>query len=158
MSGASFANTVSQWHEMVRACEAVIADQKFAPLAHYGSAPFSHGLPGVKEYSVYNGTQTLVAIARVEQDDWVRCLVRENVENRSRWREVAAEWKSGFVLGFPRGAYKWVNWPFNPNRPFLGAVRCLSDDSGILIAPNLDTDLLFRVEISKYAPQSCDSL
>ncbi|WP_162891672.1 hypothetical protein [Profundibacter amoris] len=153
MSGILFANTGSQWQEMVRACEAVISSQNFAPLEQYESAPFTHGLPGVKVYSVYNRPQTLVAIARVDQGKWVNCLVRESEETRSGWREVAAEWESGFEVGFPRDEYQWVIWRYHPARPFRGAVRCCREGPAILITPNLETNFYFRVEVSSEIPQ-----
>ena len=136
------------WFEMVKACEAIIADQSFGPLQSYEPAPFSSGMPGIKEYSVYSASRDLVAIARVVKGEWVRCLVRENEEDTSRWRELATEWVDGFEAGFPRSRYHWVKWRFNPNNMFTGAFRCHGKGFVPLIAPVLDRSLQFRVVVS----------
>ena len=127
----------SQWHELVRACEAVITDQSFAPLGNYEPAPFSAGLPDVKEYAVYNVPQDLVAIAKFVKGKWVQCLVRESDEtqSRSRWRELANNWTNGFQAGFPKARYHWVKWNWNPHRPFPAALRCHNDSFVLIVIP-----------------------
>ncbi len=110
----------SQWGELIRACEAVLTHQDFAPLENYKPAPFSMGLPSMKNYSVYNNTQDLVVIATVVRGDWVHCLVRESKEVRVRrsdtlrWRELATEWENNFKENFPRSNYLRVTWSLNP--------------------------------------------
>ncbi|MEO3413190.1 hypothetical protein AAFO92_00900 [Roseovarius sp. CAU 1744] len=147
MQEAAWANSKSPWIELTQACESVIVDQSFQPLEKYKPAPFTIGLPGIKEYSVYSATQNLVAIARIERGTWVQCLVREHEESRVRWKDLAKEWSNGFEAGFPKPAYLWVEWKYHPERPFVGAVKCRGEDPAILISPNLETDLFFRVAV-----------
>jgi len=150
MSWASLASaSASNWAELVRACEAVIADQSFAPLINYEPAPFSMGLPGKKEYAVYDASRNLVAIATAIRGEWASCLVRESEEDRSRWRELGTEWEDDFEVSFPKSEYLWVRSPINPERPFRGAVRCKGNSLPIVILPNLETNFFFRVAVSK---------
>ena len=75
ISEASPANaSASNWAELARACEEVIANQSFAPLENYEPAPFSMGSPGMKDYAVYDASRNLVAIARAIKGEWVFCL------------------------------------------------------------------------------------
>ena len=154
----------SQWIELIRACEAVLTDQDFTPLANYKPAPFSMGLPGKKRYAVYNNSQDLVAIATVVRGDWVECLVHESKEVRVRrsdtlrWRELATEWENDFKENFPRSNYHWVTWPLDPNRPFPGALRCEAGKPTLLIGPYIDLDFHFRVGVSNDFPSKAREL
>lgn len=125
-----------------------MVDRSFQSLENYKPAPFTKGLPGIREYSVCDTTQNLVAIARLEKGVWVHCMVREREESRVRWKNLAKEWSNGFEAGIPKPAYHWAEWKYHPGRLFQGAVRCGRENPAILITPNLETELFFRVAVS----------
>lgn len=140
----------SDWVEMVRACETVIWDQDFAPLRGYEPAPFSSGLPGVRQYAVYNAPKSLIAIATLSGDIWGRCLVRETEESHTRWRDLGKQWTEGFGAAYPGPKYQHVSSRFDPNRPFPGAARCREKHLEVLIIPSLAASFAFRVEITNF--------
>ena len=150
LAGTSPTNaSASFWVALVRACEAVLADQSFTPLAVYDHAPFTMGKPDEREYAVYGPSQTLVAIATQKDESWTRCLVRESKEHRAHWKEHANEWVTSFDATFPKPAYLWVTWRRDPDRPFRGAIRCEGETTALRIEPYLAPGFYFRVLVSK---------
>lgn len=147
----SQAQSATQWHAMVHACEAVIAAQDTGPLAEYAPAPYASSMPGLREEAVFNGAGTLIAIATEERGVWTSCIVREQAEPQTEWRDVGESWTYGFERGFPRLVYEWISWSGNPDRPFLGAVKCQAEGPAILVAPGLSADAAFQVEVSSDA-------
>lgn len=149
----------SEWMEMVRACETVILDQDFEPLEDYETAPFTYGMPGIREFGVYNTSRSLIVTAREERGKWVHCLVREAKEERSVWREQAAQWENGFLDSFPQSEYVRIKWPYNPIAPFRGALLCRGDKPLLLVAPFLG-DMVFRIsvhnDLSHHAFEECE--
>lgn len=139
---------IAPWFEMVRACEAVLKEQSFSALAGFAPAPFSSGMPGVKEYAVFNKARSLVVVARQVKGAWEQCLVREHTEDRARWRDLARAWEEGFEAAFADGAYRPVKARYNPDRPFHGAVRCDGDRFVMLVMPTLEWGFQFRVVVA----------
>lgn len=141
----------SEWMEMVRACEAVILEQDFKPLENYEPAPLTYGMPDMRELGVYNASRNLIVTAREERGKWVHCLVREAKEERLVWREQAAQWEEGLKASFPRSEYIGVEWPYHPEFPFKGALRCQDGNPLLLVAPFLD-DMVFRISVHNDFP------
>lgn len=141
----SFANTVEEWHEMVFACEAVIVEQHFAPLSKYETAPFNAGFPGVREYAVYHPEKRIVAIARLEDDVWVNCRVRNFDDVPASRLELVAEWEDGFELAFPRNQYDWGWSAIGQSR---AAIRCMPESHAILILPTFSPNK-FRIVVER---------
>lgn len=154
LSGTSSASPEAEsWIELSVACESVISTQSFEPLEDYEPAPLNSGKPGMKEYSVYNMSRDLVAIARVLQEkDWVTCYVRESEEDRSHTQSYAADWRQWMATAYPKAEYLWgSNLNSGMVNPF--AIRCFQEEFGWLTYASLEEDFHFRVVVTKKLPR-----
>ncbi len=145
--------------ELIRACEAVITAQSYAPLEEYEPAPFSWGRPGEKEYAVYNASRNLIAIAKVVGDEWVECMVRESEKDTSPILERYAEWRKEFVAAFPMPEYRWVRRTLDGGSTNPFAVRCREDRLVLMVHAEFTLKHEFAVtmtnELSRHANNPC---
>ncbi len=140
--------TGPEWHEMVQACEAVILQQSFGALDGDEGAPFSVGMPGIRELAVHNGKRTLVAIARSGRDIRASCTVRETIEkDRARWRVLMDMWNEGLEAGFSRRHNRAVRWSPVENMVIFGAMRCRNGRLVLRTAPHFLPEFRFRVSV-----------
>jgi hypothetical protein len=134
--------------EMIRGCEAVIIDQSFAPLSGYDPAPFSSGAPGEKSYAVYNHPRNIVTIAKVADDKWIECTVRETERDILSIPERFAEWRKEFVVAFPKPGYRWLRRTLDASSTDPFAARCKGDQLVVFAFGHWSHGHLFSVTLT----------